>query len=56
VVDLGSRFHDAALSVLLKTCRELRLPEPTLPPQASASALAKAGRGDEHTGRTRVII
>ncbi len=29
---LGSRFHDAALSVLVETCRKRALPAPTLPP------------------------
>jgi hypothetical protein len=29
---LGTRFHDAALSVLVETCRKLALPVPTLPP------------------------
>ncbi len=29
---LGSRFGRVALTALLQTCRELRLPQPTLPP------------------------
>jgi hypothetical protein len=29
---LGSRFGREAMAVLLETCRELRLPRPTLPP------------------------
>jgi hypothetical protein len=29
---LGSRFGRVALTALLETCRELRLPSPTLPP------------------------
>jgi tRNA(Arg) A34 adenosine deaminase TadA len=29
---LGSRFDQIALTALLEACRELRLPEPTLPP------------------------
>jgi tRNA(Arg) A34 adenosine deaminase TadA len=28
---LGTRFEDVDLTVLLETCRELRLPAPTLP-------------------------
>jgi hypothetical protein len=29
---LGTRFDPVALDVLLGTCRELRLPDPTVPP------------------------
>jgi hypothetical protein len=29
---LGTRFDQVALDALLRTCRELRLPQPTLPP------------------------
>jgi hypothetical protein len=29
---LGTRFDPVALDALLRTCRELRLPLPTLPP------------------------
>ncbi len=36
---LGSRLHQAALSVMVEACRELRLPPPTLPPYLSLTIL-----------------